>query len=82
MAEEAQRLGVSQITEIARNASGTPLISALFETARGTQRIPFAGLRKRGYHSLSGFFNRRVKNNDPVRPIFACWKALGHGHHP
>ena len=40
MAEEAQRLGVTQIREVARNASGTPLISALFETARTRNTSP------------------------------------------
>ena len=40
MAEEAQRLGVTQIREVARNASGTPLISALFETARARNTSP------------------------------------------
>ena len=34
MAAEADKLGVCQIKEIARNSSGTPLISALFDTAR------------------------------------------------
>ncbi len=34
MAETAKELGVRHLPEIKRNASGTPLISALFETAR------------------------------------------------
>ena len=40
MAEEAQKLGVSQIKEVKRNSSGTPLISSLFETARRRNSSP------------------------------------------
>jgi hypothetical protein len=40
MAEEAQKLGVRQIKGIQRNASGTPLISSLFDTARRHNDFP------------------------------------------
>ena len=40
MAEEAEKLGVRQIKEIKRNASGTPLISSLFDTARQQNNSP------------------------------------------
>jgi hypothetical protein len=40
MAEEAEKLGVRQIKEIRRNASGTPLISSLFDTARAQNDSP------------------------------------------
>lgn len=40
MAEAAEELGVRQIKEIKRNASGTPLISSLFETARQENDSP------------------------------------------
>jgi hypothetical protein len=40
MAEEAKKLGVIQIKEIKRNSSGTPLISSLFDVARGHNNSP------------------------------------------
>lgn len=40
MAEEAEKLGVRQIKDIKRNASGTPLISSLFDTARAQNNSP------------------------------------------
>jgi hypothetical protein len=40
MSEEADKLGVRQIKEIKRNASGTPLISSLFDTARAQNNSP------------------------------------------
>jgi hypothetical protein len=40
MTEAANELGVHQVKEIARNASGTPLISSLFETARQQNDSP------------------------------------------
>ncbi|MDP3449830.1 MAG: hypothetical protein Q8R87_04570, partial [Anaerolineaceae bacterium] len=40
MAQEAEKLGVRQIKEIKRNASGTPLISSLFDAARQQNNSP------------------------------------------
>jgi hypothetical protein len=40
MAEEAQKLGVRQIKEVKCNASGTPLISSLFNIARAQNNSP------------------------------------------
>ncbi len=40
MAEAAAELGVRQIAEVKRNALGTPLISSLFDLARGENHSP------------------------------------------
>ena len=40
MADEAEKFGVRQIKDIQRNASGTPLISSLFATARAQNDSP------------------------------------------
>jgi hypothetical protein len=40
MAEEAEKLGVRQVKDIKRNASGTPLISSLFDTAQAQNDSP------------------------------------------
>ncbi len=67
MAEEAKNLGVCQIKDIRRNASGTPLISSLFETARLQNDSPLLAYVNADILLFSDFLSAAQKTLDHSR---------------
>ncbi len=61
MTEAAHELGVRHVKEIARNVSGTPLISSLFETARHQNDSPLLAYVNADILLFPGFLTSALK---------------------
>jgi len=61
MAETAKELGVRHLPELTRNASGTPLISSLFETARTQNASPLLAYVNADILLFPGFLSSALK---------------------
>ena len=79
LAESAAECGVKHLPEVARNASGTPLVSSMFDLARQHSRQPAAGLRQRRYPADARCGAGRAGGSQTGRQIPDGRPALGPG---
>ena len=79
LAEAAAELGVKHLPEVARNASGTPLVSSMFDLARQHSTSPLAGLRQCGYPAAARCGPGRPGGCTPGAAVSDRRPALGPG---